>query len=714
MKQIHVGDWLLDQQHNKIINGDEQRPLRNKVMLLLVYLADNHHRLVSRKELIEVIWSGNDGVGEKALTNAIWQLRNALGKPPVCAECILTVPKSGYQLLLQVTDDTTNSSDSNSIIDEGNSESQQNPVVPTLTLPKSLSKVRISIIAFVLMLGAGALLYNMLRTNVPSASRWLNQQSILITQYPGTEKQSKISPDGRHFVYVRRVNAQDDLFMQPIDGPKSTETIRQLTNNPQSESSPTWSPNAKQLIFIRGNKKRLCGIYHLDLSSNNETLMTQCHNSLMTKVNWSPDGKHLSIYDKRNNEDVGGLYLYDLSSQVKTRLAVPGSNNYWIDGVHAWSTDSQYLAFTHSSRIHQTELYLFHLATKKVTQLTTSNQLINGVAFNADGQSLVYSAFEDERAQLWQIDRIGGASIALNIQGYNPSISALGQSMIYESKKDSRYIGAVDVSKAADGTVKPIIESLGSETIHSYSGATKQIIFSSTRNGHSQLWIANSDGSNAQSIALPEHLSKVDFGIMSPTSDKVAFIAKQNDNQFFQVYTFSLKSGQLRQISHDNQDHFAPSWSNDGQTLFAATPLTGRWELWAYSITEKPPKQLTENGGGFYRESQGKRFFTKADAPGLWQLNDNGSETLIISKMLQIDWGNWDVANEGIYYVSRDKSFDHIMFYSFANAKHTSIKQWPKNTISIYKNFTLDNQSKQIYVSLKRMLEVDIVLLQAP
>lgn len=77
--------------------GDVQRPLQQKPMEVLCFLAEQYPALVTREQLIDAVWDGNVYVGEKALTNAIWQLRQLFsqcGQP----DLIMTVRKKGYRL----------------------------------------------------------------------------------------------------------------------------------------------------------------------------------------------------------------------------------------------------------------------------------------------------------------------------------------------------------------------------------------------------------------------------------------------------------------------------------------------------------------------------------------------------------------------------------------------------------------------------------------
>jgi len=66
-------------------------------------LVESPDNMVSRKELIDVVWEGNFLVGNKGLTQAIWQLRKIL-ETGVNGKTIETLPKKGYRLLLKITE----------------------------------------------------------------------------------------------------------------------------------------------------------------------------------------------------------------------------------------------------------------------------------------------------------------------------------------------------------------------------------------------------------------------------------------------------------------------------------------------------------------------------------------------------------------------------------------------------------------------------------
>jgi TolB-like protein/DNA-binding winged helix-turn-helix (wHTH) protein/Tfp pilus assembly protein PilF len=83
------------------IDGHRVR-LEAKVMLVLVYLAEQAGRVVSRAELEENLWPGRI-VTEDSATNAIAKLRRVFRDDPRNPRVIETIPKSGYRLIAEVT-----------------------------------------------------------------------------------------------------------------------------------------------------------------------------------------------------------------------------------------------------------------------------------------------------------------------------------------------------------------------------------------------------------------------------------------------------------------------------------------------------------------------------------------------------------------------------------------------------------------------------------
>ena len=102
-KAFKIGDWEVEPDFNLIKRDGAEVRLEIKVMELLVYLAHQGDRLVTRSELIDGVW-GTEFICDNTLTHAVSQLRTALGDDPKDPAFIQTIHRRGYRLVAEVVD----------------------------------------------------------------------------------------------------------------------------------------------------------------------------------------------------------------------------------------------------------------------------------------------------------------------------------------------------------------------------------------------------------------------------------------------------------------------------------------------------------------------------------------------------------------------------------------------------------------------------------
>lgn len=98
---FRVGDWRVEPTTGVVARGDTEERLEPKVMAVLVELAREPGRVVSKEELIERVWP-ETFVGEAALSRCISELRRTLGDDARDPRYIETLTKRGYRLLAAV------------------------------------------------------------------------------------------------------------------------------------------------------------------------------------------------------------------------------------------------------------------------------------------------------------------------------------------------------------------------------------------------------------------------------------------------------------------------------------------------------------------------------------------------------------------------------------------------------------------------------------
>ena len=97
--QTHqLGKLSFDPNLHTISSNKNKIYLRHQINQLLLFLSQNSNKAVSREELINAIWNGNNHTGQKALTHTVCKLRQILETLSTGEISILTIPKFGYCL----------------------------------------------------------------------------------------------------------------------------------------------------------------------------------------------------------------------------------------------------------------------------------------------------------------------------------------------------------------------------------------------------------------------------------------------------------------------------------------------------------------------------------------------------------------------------------------------------------------------------------------
>jgi DNA-binding winged helix-turn-helix (wHTH) protein/tetratricopeptide (TPR) repeat protein len=96
------GQFSLDPGRRTLFREDSLVSLTPKAFDVLLFLAQNPNRLVTKEELLRAVW-GDAFVEEGNLTQYISHLRKALGDNPEDTRLIVTIARKGYQFTANVT-----------------------------------------------------------------------------------------------------------------------------------------------------------------------------------------------------------------------------------------------------------------------------------------------------------------------------------------------------------------------------------------------------------------------------------------------------------------------------------------------------------------------------------------------------------------------------------------------------------------------------------
>ncbi len=107
------------------------------------------------------------------------------------------------------------------------------------------------------------------------------------------------------------------------------------------------------------------------------------------------------------------------------------------------------------------------------------------------------------------------------------------------------------------------------------------------------LWVADSDGDNAQSaLASPEPIISPSW---SPSGTQLAYVSFESRKPV--VYVHDVSTGKRRVVANFRGSNSAPSWSPDGRSLAVTLSRDGGSQLFVIDANGGEPRRLTQSAG---------------------------------------------------------------------------------------------------------------------
>lgn len=227
-KTFRVGEWVVDRSLNQMVHSDrpgEPVKLEPKAMEVLSYLAERAGDVVDKESVIQEVWGGAF-VSNEVLTNAIWEIRRALGDDRQTSVFIQTIPKRGYRLVAPVSGP---------------------PDRPTSRQTNKAWALGIGglVLAFVFVVAA---ILGLWLARPPARDRIVARFSVE-TREPLASfflPAVAISPDGSAVVYA---TARSGLFLRRVDRMESV-----FIPGTEGGRGPFFSPDGSAIGFFRGNR----------------------------------------------------------------------------------------------------------------------------------------------------------------------------------------------------------------------------------------------------------------------------------------------------------------------------------------------------------------------------------------------------------------------------------------------------------------------------
>ena len=229
----------------------------------------------------------------------------------------------------------------------------------------------------------------------------------------------QISPDGKNVVWP----AKKHLWIAPIDGKKKSEQLEELLGE---SDTPRWSPDGKWIAF-RTNRKDHSYVAVLELASKKIMYLAPTTNRDAGPV-WSPDSKQIVFIRQPGLESKRPLIpefprpwaLWIADAQSGEARELFRSGNSMDDSLPLLAFSS--LQFTNAGRIifasekdGRNHLYSIAMEGGEPQLLTPGDFDVEDVALSADKRSILYTSNQNDidRRHIWRVNATSSEPKAL-------------------------------------------------------------------------------------------------------------------------------------------------------------------------------------------------------------------------------------------------------------------------------------------------------------
>ncbi len=652
---FYIAHWHIQPSLHRLSKDGEVVQIEPKIMSVLVYLAHQAGNVVSRPELLQAVWP-DVVVGDEVVSRSISELRKVFGDNPRAAAFIETIPKAGYRLIAPVSTTPPTPTEvpvtpvaaSDAIL--GNTDPERRRI-PWLALALLL----------ILLMLAGTSVWRFSKpAAVPEPTYVV--RTIPITTTPGFEFSPALSPDGRQAAFIWSGTVENgplNLYVSLI----GVGDPLQLTDSPLYEWSPSWSPDGKHIAFARA----LEGIIVVPALGGAEQKLAPIGPRSRPQLDWSPQGDLIAFTDRVSADRPYQILLLSLETGAVDTLTTP-SPHHFGDQFPVFSPDGQQLAFARTTD-QASDLFLVSRRGGTPHRLTSEHGRIAGLTWSADGKEVIYSSNRGGTFGLWRMSISGGPPVAVSLSGMGnlrePSLR--GDLLAYTHAYTDMNLWKYTLGDTAfDTLASPWLPSTRHESDPHFSPDGKRVAFTSSRSGHTEVWVADANGAN------PEQRTQLNGPHAgnprwSPDGQFLAFDARTEGHA--DVYAVPAEGGIPRRLTTNPANDLLPSWSQDGSVYFASN-RSGSWNIWNHPLDGGDAVQVTKNGGFLALEAAdgASLYYSRRDTLGIWQKRlPDEEETLVVEHLAASTWGWWSLSEEALYYLPADASSPMIHRYDLAS-----------------------------------------------
>ena len=258
------------------------------------------------------------------------------------------------------------------------------------------------------------------------------------------------------FMSTRNVDWDAEIYLMTPDGAQ----IRRLTEQPQADDEPAWSPDGQKITFVSYRDLKQIPergvirgeIYVMNADGTNPINLTRSAEKAEGVSTWSPDGKQIAFTSAElfNGHTLVNSDIFVMEADGGDPINI--TNHDALDQTPDWSPDGARIAFS-SLRDGNWEIYLMNADGTNPINITNHPARDGRPDWSPDGNQIAFTSDRDGNLEIYVMNADGTNPINLTnhpAEDNRSSWSPDGTRIAFDSNRDDPY-GEIYVMNA-DGT----------------------------------------------------------------------------------------------------------------------------------------------------------------------------------------------------------------------------------------------------------------------
>jgi Tol biopolymer transport system component/predicted Ser/Thr protein kinase len=449
------------------------------------------------------------------------------------------------------------------------------------------------------------------------AARWKGSGTALqttlsqVTFTGGIEEYPAWSPNGKALLYTGEVGKIRKIFRKDLASGQDS----QLTHGDFDEIQPTWSPDGRQVAFVRSRQPGVKlepgdvfgefqdgDVWVLDFASGEESKLVE--NAFNPA--YSPDGQRIAV----DASWAGPRRIWLLDRQGHNPQQITTDTSEEVAHVApAWSSDGKKIVFQNLART-KFDIRTVNLDSKQMNWVT--NDFFTNIrpSWSSSGRFIYFSSYRSGGINIWRASVKSDGTVSGSLQQVTTgagqdvevAVSPDGKRLAYATLRQNADIWRLPVSPQTglpSGTPEAVISTTREDSRGAWSPDGRMVAFNSDRAGDMNIWLFMLADSSTRQITTGHG------GDFQPnwSSDekKIAFFSSRSGSP--NIWEVEIANGTLRRLTSNFGVNVNPFYSPDGTLIAYQSDRSGRLEVWVMNADGSNPRRLTNVGvtGHFMR-----------------------------------------------------------------------------------------------------------------